>query len=40
MRKLQISLQHRGVKLSLVTGDRIKAQVTAAYLDVKRRQAL
>ena len=31
---------NRGVKLSLVTADRIKAQVTAAYLDVKRRQAL
>ncbi len=40
MRKLQIALAHRGVKLSLVTPDRIKTQVTAAYLEVKRRQAL
>jgi uncharacterized protein (DUF58 family) len=40
MRKLQIGLEQRGVKLSLVAPDRIKTQVTAAYLDVKRRQAL
>ncbi len=40
MRKLEIGLEQRGVKLSLVAPDRIKTQVTAAYLDVKRRQAL
>ncbi len=40
MRRLQIGLEQRGVRLSLVTPGSIKTQVTAAYLDVKRRQAL
>jgi len=40
MRRLAIALGNRGVKLSIVDAERIKAQVTAAYLDVKRRQAL
>ncbi len=40
MRTLKIALQNRGVKLSIVNSDRIKAQVTAQYLDVKRRQIL
>jgi uncharacterized protein (DUF58 family) len=40
MRTLQIALQNRGVKLSIVDPERIKAQVTAQYLDVKRRQIL
>jgi uncharacterized protein (DUF58 family) len=40
MRRLQIALENRGVKLSLVQPERIKTQVTAAYLDVKRRQLL
>ncbi len=40
MRKLSIALQNRGIKLTVVDPARIKAQVTAQYLDVKRRQAL
>jgi len=40
MRALQIALQHRGVKLSMVDPGRIKQRVTEEYLDVKRRQAL
>ena len=40
MRRLQIALQNRGVRLSFVDPERIKAQVTSGYLEVKRRQAL
>jgi uncharacterized protein (DUF58 family) len=40
MRTLKIALQNRGVKLSIVDPERIKAQVTSQYLDVKRRQVL
>jgi hypothetical protein len=40
MRTLEIALQNRGVKLTIVNPERIKAQVTSEYLDVKRRQAL
>ena len=40
MRALQIALQNRGVQLALVDPERIKTQVTAEYLEVKRRQAL
>jgi uncharacterized protein (DUF58 family) len=40
MRALQIALQNRGVKLTVTDAARIKTQVTAGYLDVKRRQAL
>ena len=40
MRALEIALQNRGVKLTVTDADRIKMQVTAGYLDVKRRQAL
>ncbi len=40
MRTLQFALQNRGVKLTVVSPERIKAQVAAQYLDVKRRQAL
>ena len=40
MRKLQIALQNRGVRLSFVDPERIKMQVAGAYLEVKRRQAL
>jgi uncharacterized protein (DUF58 family) len=40
MRALQIALQHHGVRLSVVEPREIKAQVTAAYLDIKRRQLL
>jgi uncharacterized protein (DUF58 family) len=40
MRTLQIALQNRGVKLTVVSPERIKAQVTSQYLEVKRRQAL
>ena len=40
MRRLAFALQNHGVKLSIVDAERIKAQVAAAYLDVKRRQAL
>jgi uncharacterized protein (DUF58 family) len=40
MRELQIALRHHGVRLSVVEPREIKAQVTAAYLDIKRRQLL
>ena len=40
MRTLQLALENRGVKLTLTDAARIKMQVTAGYLDVKRRQAL
>ncbi|MBZ5626871.1 MAG: DUF58 domain-containing protein, partial [Acidobacteriia bacterium] len=40
MRTLEIALHNHGVKLSIVNPERIKAQVTSGYLDVKRRQAL
>ena len=40
MRTLKIALQNRGVRLSIVDPERIKTQVTAQYLDVKRRQVL
>ena len=40
MRALQIALENRGVKLTVTDAERIKMQVTAGYLDVKRRQAL
>lgn len=40
MRRLRIALQNRGVKLAMVDPARIKMEVTAQYLDVKRRQAL
>lgn len=40
MRTLKIALQNRGVRLAIVDPERIKAQVAAQYLDVKRRQAL
>jgi len=40
MRELQIALHHRGVRLSVVDPENIKAQATAAYLEIKRRQLL
>jgi uncharacterized protein (DUF58 family) len=40
MRELQIALQNRGVRMSIVSPAQIKAQVTSQYLDVKRRQIL
>lgn len=40
MRELQIALHHRGVRLSVVDPQNIKAQATAAYLEIKRRQLL
>jgi len=40
MRTLKIALQNHGVRLAMVDAERIKQQVTAQYLDVKRRQAL
>jgi uncharacterized protein (DUF58 family) len=40
MRALQIALENRGVKLTVTDPDRIKVQVAAGYLDVKRRQIL
>jgi hypothetical protein len=40
MRELQIALQRYGVRLSVVEPREIKSQVTAAYLDIKRRQLL
>ena len=40
MRDLQIALRRHGVRLSVVEPGEIKTQVTAAYLDIKRRQLL
>jgi uncharacterized protein (DUF58 family) len=40
MRTLKLALGNRGVKLSIVPPDRLKSEVTAQYLDVKRRQIL
>jgi len=40
MRALTLALSNRGVRLSVVDPGRIKQQVTAEYLDVKRRQVL
>lgn len=40
MRTLALALQNRGVRLAIVNPGRIKTEVTAEYLEVKRRQAL
>jgi len=40
MRELQIALRDRGVRLAVVDPQNIKAQATAAYLEIKRRQLL
>jgi uncharacterized protein (DUF58 family) len=40
MRHLALALGNRGVRLSTVDSQRIKTQVTAEYLEVKRRQLL
>jgi hypothetical protein len=40
LRTLEIALHNHGVRLTIVQPARIKTQVTAEYLDVKRRQAL
>ena len=40
MRELQLALENKGVKLSLVDSARMKFQVASQYLDVKRRQTL
>jgi hypothetical protein len=40
MRRLEIALQNRGVTLTVTDPERIKMQITAGYLDVKRRQIL
>jgi len=40
MRTLTSGLQNKGVRLTVVNPGRIKEQVTAQYLEVKRRQAL
>ncbi len=40
MRALEIALQDRGVKLTITDAERIKTQVAAGYLEVKRRQIL
>jgi uncharacterized protein (DUF58 family) len=40
MRELQIALRQRGVRLAVVDPQNIKAQATAAYLEIKRRQLL
>jgi hypothetical protein len=37
---LQGSLRNRGVRLEIVRPEEIKQQVTAAYLEIKRRQLL
>jgi len=40
LRRLGLALGNRGVRLSTVDSQRIKTQVTAEYLEVKRRQLL
>jgi uncharacterized protein (DUF58 family) len=40
LRRLQLSLENRGVRLSFLDPNQAKQQVAAAYLDVKRRQLL
>jgi len=40
MHALQIALRNRGVRLAMVDPQNIKAQATAAYLEIKRRQLL
>jgi uncharacterized protein (DUF58 family) len=40
MRTLEIALRNRGVRLTVVNPARIKEQVAAQYLEVKRRQVL
>jgi uncharacterized protein (DUF58 family) len=40
MRRLEIALSNRGVRLTVTDPERIKMQITAGYLDVKRRQIL
>jgi uncharacterized protein (DUF58 family) len=40
IRKLQLALHNRGVRLSIVQPGSAKQQIAAAYLDVKRRQLL
>jgi hypothetical protein len=40
MRTLALALHNRGVRLAVVSRERIKAEVTAGYLEVKRRQVL
>jgi uncharacterized protein (DUF58 family) len=40
LRQLSLALSNRGVRLSVVDPRRIKTQVTAEYLEVKRRQVL
>jgi hypothetical protein len=40
LRQLSLALSNRGVRLSVVDPARIKTQVTAEYLEVKRRQML
>jgi len=40
MRELQIALHNQGVRLTVVDRQNIKAQATAAYLEIKRRQLL
>jgi uncharacterized protein (DUF58 family) len=40
MRRLQIALHNRGVRLFFVDPQHIRTQVASAYLEVKRRQAL
>lgn len=40
MRELKLALHNRGVRLSLAEPAQLKTQVTAGYLEVKRRQVL
>jgi uncharacterized protein (DUF58 family) len=40
MAALRLALHNRGVKLTIVQPERIKTEVTAQYLEVKRRQML
>jgi len=40
MGALRLTLQNRGVKLTVVHPERIKSEITSQYLEVKRRQVL
>jgi uncharacterized protein (DUF58 family) len=40
MRALEIALGNRGVRMTVTDAEQIKMQVTAGYLDIKRRQLL
>jgi len=40
LRELEKTLQHRGVRFSLVNNEKLSAQLVTQYLGVKRRQLI